>query len=272
MTRAELDAVIGWAAAEGWNPGHGDAEAFRATDPGRFLLSLHEGEPAAAISAVRYGPSFGFIGLHLCRPELRGRGYGRAVWETAMAAYGRRIVGLDGVIAQQATYATAGFNFAHRTIRFGGVLPPGIGGHPSLIDAAGPVVGERVAAYDASFFPGPRMQFVRRWMAPPRVALAAISEGGIAGYGAIRPCSTGHKIGPLFADNPATADRLFMGLANRAMVGPVFIDVPEPNRAGTALAERYGLKPVFETARMYRGGAPSLPLNNVFGFTTLELG
>jgi len=33
-----------------------------------------------------------------------------------------------------------------------------------------------------------------------------------------------------------------------------------------------GLAPVFETARMYRGKAPVVPLKNVFGVTTLELG
>jgi hypothetical protein len=29
---------------------------------------------------------------------------------------------------------------------------------------------------------------------------------------------------------------------------------------------------VFETARMYKGSAPVLPLDNIFGVTTFELG
>ena len=36
----------------------------------------------------------------------------------------------------------------------------------------------------------------------------------------------------------------------------VSLDVPETNPAATALAARKGLRPVFETARMYRGAAP----------------
>jgi hypothetical protein len=32
------------------------------------------------------------------------------------------------------------------------------------------------------------------------------------------------------------------------------------------------MAPVFETARMYRGAAPELPLGNIFGITTFELG
>jgi hypothetical protein len=38
------------------------------------------------------------------------------------------------------------------------------------------------------------------------------------------------------------------------------------------LAAQYGLAPVFETARMYCGPAPSLPLDQIYGITTFELG
>ena len=52
----------------------------------------------------------------------------------------------------------------------------------------------------------------------------------------------------------------------------MFLDIPEPNPAARALAVRHGLAPVFETARMYRGPDPQLPLPRIFGVTTLELG
>ena len=48
--------------------------------------------------------------------------------------------------------------------------------------------------------------------------------------------------------------------------------MPEPNASARALAEGAGLAPVFETARMYRGPAPDLPLPRIFGITTFELG
>jgi hypothetical protein len=51
-----------------------------------------------------------------------------------------------------------------------------------------------------------------------------------------------------------------------------FVDVPEPNTAAIALAERQGMSVVFETARMYTGPAPKLPLARLFGVTTFELG
>ena len=52
----------------------------------------------------------------------------------------------------------------------------------------------------------------------------------------------------------------------------LLIDVPEPNAAGVALAERHGLVPVFETARMYRGQAPHEPVERIFAVPTFELG
>jgi len=54
MTRAELDTAAEWAAAEGWNPGLGDATAFWATDPEGFFVGELDGEVVASISIVRY--------------------------------------------------------------------------------------------------------------------------------------------------------------------------------------------------------------------------
>jgi hypothetical protein len=53
---------------------------------------------------------------------------------------------------------------------------------------------------------------------------------------------------------------------------PVFLDVPEVNAAAMGLAAKYQMTKVFETARMYKGLAPTLPLDKVFGVTTFELG
>ena len=39
-----------------------------------------------------------------------------------------------------------------------------------------------------------------------------------------------------------------------------------------ALAARHGLQPVLETARMCAGGALALPLQRIYGITSLELG
>ena len=68
------------------------------------------------------------------------------------------------------------------------------------------------------------------------------------------------------------ADWLFQALSSEAHDAPVFLDLPEPNQAAVQLATRYGLSPVFETARMYRGATPDLPLSRTYGISTFELG
>lgn len=272
---AELARMLDWAAAEGWNPGLDDARAFHAADPGGFFVSFRDGEPVAAISVVRYDPSFGFLGLYLVRPEWRGCGVGLALWREALARRPAALVGLDGVVAQQANYVKSGFELAYRNIRFGGTAPAAAAktGAGSGLVAAAQLEFARVAAYDRLCFPAPRADFLRLWLDPGRgAALAAVDGGRLGGIGVIRACRQGFKIGPLFADDAATADALFRGLSAHAPGAAIFLDVPEPNAAAVRLAERHGLVPVFETARMYTGAPPDIGLARVFGVTTFELG
>ena len=105
-----------------------------------------------------------------------------------------------------------------------------------------------------------------------RTGWALVEYGRITGYGVVRACRDGAKICPLFADDPGRADLLFRLLAASAPGAVIALDTPEPNAEAVALAGRYGLAPVFETARMYRGPAPELPLSRLFGVTTFELG
>src|SRR4051794_26606488 len=109
-SRHELNLMLEWADQEGWNPGLSDAECFHAADPEGFLLAFRDKEPVASISVVRYGRPFGFLGLYIVRPDLRGRGYGYRLWQAGMARLEERTVGLDGVVAQQDNYRRSGFS------------------------------------------------------------------------------------------------------------------------------------------------------------------
>lgn len=272
LSAAELDTAVEWAATEGWNPGLADASAFRAQDPEGFRGLFVEGALAVTLSAVRYAGGFAFVGFYICRPDLRGRGLGLKLWQAGLAGLSDRTIGLDGVVAQQANYAASGFILAHRNIRYGGPAPT----IDALDPRIAPVEGQWRAAvmdYDARHFGFPRPDFLAAWLAPPLgKALALVEHGAVRGYGVIRACRTGHKIGPLFADDRACAEALFHALVAGTAGESVFLDVPEPNAAARGLAEAAGLVPVFETARMYRGPAPALPLAEIFGITSFELG
>jgi len=273
MSRQEVELAIEWAAQEGWNPGLHDAHCFHAADPDGFLVGLLGDEPVATISAVRYGESFGFIGLYIVRPEYRGKGYGKQIWTAAMQYLEGRNIGLDGVVEQQPNYRKSGFQLAYRNVRYegrGGAVEAPRGDFVSL----GELPFEQVEAYDRGFFPEPRAAFLRAWIGQPGcTALGILREGRLAGAGVLRRCRSGYKIGPLYADEPALAEVLFLKLSASVESGePFYLDVPEVNRAAVELAERHGMKIVFETARMYTGADPALSLERLYGVTTFELG
>ncbi|AUX75790.1 GNAT family N-acetyltransferase [Sinorhizobium fredii] len=272
-TRAELDTIIDWAAREGWNPGLEDGNAFWAADPEGYWVATEEEALAAGLSLVRYGSQYAFLGLYIADPVFRGRGIGFALWDRAIASSEGRVIGLDGVVAQQGNYRKSGFAWAHANVRYGGSVdvtePPGT----HLVDAA-PVHVAALIDYDRRFNPARRDAFLYEWtkQLPTRRSVLLLRDGTIVGYGTIRACREGLKIGPLFADNETGADLVFRKLAAGAKGQRIFLDIPEPNASARALCERYNMKPVFETARMYRGPAPDLPLPRIYGITTFELG
>jgi GNAT superfamily N-acetyltransferase len=273
MTRREVDIAIDWAAAEGWNPGLYDADCFYAADPNGFLIGLVGDEPVATISAVKYGDSFGFLGFYIVKPEYRGKGYSIQIWNAGLAYLRGRTVGLDGVVARQGNYKKSGFALAYRNIRYqgtgGGSLPTDSG-----IVQLSTIPFDEVCAYDKPFFPDSRRQFVRCWIDQPEsTALGILRNRKLAGFGVLRICRSGYKVGPLFADSPESAEHLFSALKAHAPEGaPIFLDTPEVNSAAVDLAKRHNMIVAFETARMYKGKPPDLPMNRLFGVTTFELG
>jgi GNAT superfamily N-acetyltransferase len=271
MRPDEISIAVDWAAAEGWNPGLADAACFATVDADGFLIGEIDGAPAATISCVNYDDGFAFLGFYIVRPDLRGRGYGLRIWRQAIAHAGARTVGLDGVVAQQANYRKSGFRLAYANVRYGGrVAAPG-SPHADLI-ALADVPLAVVEANDATVFPASRSAFLRAWIgAPGHVGRALMRDGKLVGWGVIRPCRTGHKIGPLVADDRAAAETMLSALLANAD-GEIFLDVPSVNRDAVALAQNLGLSPVFETARMYTGAIRPLRIERVFGVTTFELG
>ncbi|SAK57116.1 N-acetyltransferase GCN5 [Caballeronia calidae] len=276
MNPSDVDVALDWAAAEGWNPGLDDARAFFCADPHGFFVGTWDGAPIGCISAVAYGDAFGFIGLYIVHPEWRGKGFGMRLWNSGMTYLDGRNIGLDGVLAQQPNYRKSGFVLAYRNVRYEGVASADedVVDGVTIADAAS-VPFERLLDYDTRMFACDRAAFLRAWLSlPPEHAraLAALDGDALRGLAVIRRCGTGHKIGPLFADDLHAARALYRALVSVLPGEPVFLDVPESNPAAVALAVEHDMKSVFETARMYTRAAPDVPLVKVFGVTTFELG
>ncbi|CAL78969.1 conserved hypothetical protein; putative acetyltransferase [Bradyrhizobium sp. ORS 278] len=273
MRPDEIPLAIDWAAAEGWNPGLSDAACFAAVDPDGFLVAERDGKAVATVSCVNYDDRFAFLGFYIVRADLRGQGYGLRLWQAAMAHAGPRVVGLDGVVAQQDNYRKSGFSYAYANVRYGGkalALPAAV--RSDVVPLTNVPLAD-IAASDAAVFPAPRRAFLRAWTeASGHVGRAVIRAGALAAWGVIRPCRSGYKIGPLVAQSRADAEAIVSALLSEIGDAEVFLDVPAINPDAVALAESLGLKPVFETARMYTGPIAPLLIERVFGVTTFELG
>jgi len=173
-------------------------------------------------------------------------------------------------------YAREGFAFSHRNMRFRTEItdhPATSGGDDQNIIPLSAVPFEQVLDYDRTCFPAMRPNFLKGWIAQPdALALGYLRDGKLNGYGVVRRCGEGCKVGPLFADGTPVAEALYAHLAGFAAGGPLFLDAPENNPAAMAFVTQHQMVKVFGCARMYLGPPPVIAHERIFGVTTFELG
>ncbi len=269
LDRQEVGTVLDWAAAEGWNPGLEDADAFFAADPEGYFGCFVGDRLVAAVSVVNHDSRFAFLGLYLCLPEYRGQGHGLRVWTAALAHAGNRCVGLDGVPEQQANYARSGFRNFGRTVRYMGRMPKS-----DESDLAQALSVSALVTADSNAAGINRERFSEAWFidTSTRTTLCITPADPAAGFATFRQCREGVKIGPFYANSERDARRLLAGVPAGFDDGPVFFDVPDDAPGMGELVRSMGFEPVFETARMYSGDPPMTDLPPFYGIATLELG
>ena len=164
-----------------------------------------------------------FWGFYIVDKEYRDKGYGIELTNALLAYMGSRNVGMDGVIEMCDKYQSLGYKFAHNNARFR-IERLGFNLKPNMnIIPAQQINFVHLVAYDKKHFPAYRSAFLRAWIEQKNaLAVGFISEDGIQGYGVIRACREGYKIGPLFADTPEIADTLFQYLATFAKGQAIF--------------------------------------------------
>ena len=265
--------MVSWAGKEGWNPGLHDAECFYNIDPKGFFIGFLDEIPVSCISAVSYKGKFGFIGFYITTPKYRGKGYGLQVWNKAIEHLKNQNIGLDGVVEQQRNYKKSSFKFAYNNARYL-LYSKKFKTTDLTLKPAKEVSFNKLIDYDKKHFFTERSRFLKYWITQPECqTLVKIRNNQIQGFGMIRKCYKGYKIGPLFADNFIIAESLLRSLINKVRANSqVTIDIPEINKDAARLVNKHKMEKVFSTARMYTKKAPKLPINNIFGITTYEVG
>lgn len=273
MSKEEFSLAIDWAKREGWNPGLNDATCFYQTDPHGFFVGKLDGKIIATGSAVIYDEQFAFCGFYIVDNAYRGHGYGMALTKARLEYIGDRNAGLDGVVNMLAKYANLGYKLAYNNARYCGKKFPEPGYKNANILPLAQVDFPQICTYDRLHFPAARETFLRCWLNQEgATSLGYINGSKLQGFGVMRPCFEGYKIGPLFADNPEIADALFLHLVAQAKGQKIYLDLPEINSQAIALAKRYKLEKVFQTARMYLKNPPEVRMNEIYGITSFELG
>ena len=249
----------------------GDAAPFYTTDPKGFFIGHLKNEMVGCISAVAYDDCFGFIGFYIVVPSYRHQGIGLQLWKRGLAHLSGRIIGLDGVLEQQKNYEKSHFILYYKNARFEGIGGGGVRSK-NLIDLKH-VPFESLCNYDASIFGIQRGIFLKHWIEMSGAYLRAkVEMGRLRGYGVLRKCEKGYKVGPLFCDDVETAFEIFQDFRAHIAEFPIFLDIPELNAERNKIVEAFHLKSVFQTVRMYNKPPPKQELDKVFGVTTFELG
>lgn len=275
MTRAEADTLDGWAAAEGWNPGLHDIEIAWACDPDAFIALRKDGELAGGGAIIAYDGAAGFMGLFIMRADLRRQGLGRVLWHERLNRLRARLrpdapIGMDGVFDMAPFYEAGGFVYLYRDLRFEGTAPGALDPAAIPLDQ---ISWPELAAYDIQVSGLSREGFMHAWLGQEGGHGFAVRETGtIGGYGFVRPCRVGFKLGPLYARGPAIARRLLLSLLSVVQGSQVQIDVPEQNAAAMGLMNELGWPSPFGCARMVHGTAPAIPVEQVYGVTSFEFG
>ncbi|HVB80532.1 MAG TPA: GNAT family N-acetyltransferase [Candidatus Binataceae bacterium] len=275
MTEKEARILDEWAAKEGWNPGLNDIAVAWTFDPAAFIALRRGNELIGGGCTISYHGAAGFMGLFIVQTEYRRQGLGTILWHERLKRLKARVrpdapIGMDGVFEMVPFYTRGGFALMHRDLRYEGVAA----GEPD--PAAAPLDSIeflKIDNYDCLHVETRRTEFLRSWLTQPGGrGLALIDNEQLTGYGFIRPCRTGYKVGPAFADDAACGKRLIHSLLSLVAGERVLMDIPEPNEAALRIVEGLGWNQSFGCARMVNGPKPALPVQRIFGVTSFEFG
>lgn len=270
LTTADLAGALRLSESAHWNQNEADWRGMLARGQG---WAIHARDVAGAVQlaastlVLPYG-AFAWISMVLVLPEFRRRGYATQLLRHALAHLATRglTAVLDATPAGRAVYAKEGFRdtwgFA-RYRREARIATPGPAPKSGAVtrpirDSDWPAI----AALDAPAFGADRQALLRNLAArlPDAARVLDDKNGRLRGFVFGRDGREASQIGPLLADDKATAENL-LGGALAALTGPVFIDLLDRHAALVPCLAEHGFSAQRPFTRMVHG-APSAPGDN----------
>lgn len=276
MSVDDLVSVIGWCEEEGWNIEKKDALIYHRIDPKGHLLFLKDGNPIGAISVIRHTKKFLTLGPFIVKKEYRHQGYGAQIWQTAMELIQNNSnISLHAVPLQIQRYKNQGFKSQYANQ--GWTMTSALSLKKEIVDAQSitPEWLPTIVYYDKSVFGVSRKKLLKEVFKLPYIHGVLLNNNSqITGFGFIRPCADGFRVGPLFADTLEQAKEIFSYLIAGTDQKEIIIDIPTKNPFSILFAEYFLLTPITcgETNTMLKGDAFEQNLNKNFGAFSLEIG
>ena len=271
MTEADIEGGLLLSRTSGWNQSLADWKLLLSLGPGLFRVASRGSRLVASGGAVRYGDALAWICMILVHPDERGQGLGTRVFDEVLARCraeadaGRlRSIGLDATPAGRGIYERRGFAPGPALVRMR--VEPEPAPPPSSESRARETPSPGLAALrpedldtvlerDREVFGADRAPVLRHALDDaPELAFVARGENGVTGYCFGRRGDHSNHVGPVVADDPATAAALVRACAVRPLRRPLTLDARAEPGWLEALAG-IGFRTVRPLTRMYLGGA-----------------
>jgi GNAT superfamily N-acetyltransferase len=264
-------------AEAGWNQSEADW---------RFMLRQGEGIGVAAagrlvgsaialpFAAVAPHPPVAWISMVLVTPGQRGQGLATWMmrWAIERIAASGAVAVLDATPAGREVYRRLGFADGRQLVRLRAASGARSDHAPSPRVAATPVDVTELIARDrdiAAFDRAPVLRYLAA--ATPEAALVS-RDGGRLGYALGRPGRNAFHIGPVVAEDAATALDLVAATIASRRGEPILIDAFADQAEFRAALERWGFAVERPYTRMHLGTEPGGDRRRSFAAAGPELG
>jgi GNAT superfamily N-acetyltransferase len=255
MQPADIPAGLELCRAAGWNQVRTDWELYLSQNPGGCSVIARDGEVAGTVITVDYEGRFGWIGMVLVRPSLRGAGLGTRLLHMAFDHLRAcETLKLDATPAGRRVYLPLGFVDEYGVLRLETIAAADYprARHPvrPMTEAdLGPLL-----AMDAPIF-GARREHVLRsyWRAAPDLARVAERNGTLLGYLLGRRGHTHDQAGAIVAVEREVAADLLLTLLAEHPGQRFFVDATLHDPAWMRWLKEIGFREQRPYTRMYKG-------------------
>jgi len=264
MVPGDIDAGLRLCRASRWNQTAADWAEFLELEPHGARVAVRNGRVVGSVATVRYKDRFAWIGMVLVEPSERGRGIGTRLLELGLQVLTDvPCIRLDATPAGHGLYLKLGFRdeYGHaRMGRAGAFEPARVDG-----DAARPMLRDdlpRVKELDRSVFGADRSALLDwLWAGAPEYARVIARRGALRGFSFGRRGFDFEHVGPVVAEDEATARQLTAACLALPHGRPVVLDAPRHSMEWRGWLEEIGFREQRPFLRMARGENrhPGLP-------------